>query len=1033
MSIPGSSNRTESVGFGYGASKLTEVRDGVTNPGPADGWDITYLVDPTGLARVESITAPFGGFPSSTPTPWLFNYHGAYKGTTAAGACITDPRGSGTECDNELATDPAFQTQVEFSWAGLPIEVISPEDDEGVRHTSTYVFDNHLNLLCERTPVANAWGGKHCTSAVDGQGAYTDLDPDGFSTRYTYFSQAPYRLKTVKQPAATSGAPRLQESYIYDDSSSFTGLWAEIYSVENLADLPSDEYLWQDFDQDWGSGSPQGAGGNDTFSVRLTGYLDVTDWNGQTKTAKFRVWSNDGVSLSVGGKNLLDCFGTPQSATSYNCGTNNDAKKKIAPPSTNLVPFEIEYSELTGGAQLTLKWDGGDGGTFIAPNATRFQPNLGLVTTKTYQKVDGNTTDLWEETWTYPTDDFKARRLPAVLARRDLPSGSPEYKTYTTYNSYGQPLSITENYQSSEAATTTNVWKNGTPNWDTTGNVSCLQKTTDPTGAVTDIECSRAGDTTKQSVVVRAAATQPAQTRTTTYAYDSLGRPVTVTGPSGEDTITSYDLAGRVIQTKSEITGGVFAQTDLVYDDAGHVMTETLPDPDRTGPLPRPQITHDWNWADLENWHTDVRNTLWETLYDQISRPTYRISPSGAVTTTTYQLGTSLNRIVVDAASQATVTTDFDVLGRRTAEALESYQPTTTTYDVTNQPLRVTDPAGIETKTDFNDLGELTTRTEFSQAQTSDQAVTIYGYDPAGRLSQVDGPRSTLDDRITYGYDFVGRLTSSTYEGVTLPSSTTKVSVTATYDDAGERVRVDQPLKTGTTMTRDWTYDVSGLLATSADARGTTTYAHNLAGWPTQVTDSRPQTVYLGYDDLGRTVCHHTATCTQSTAGAETYAYDAAGNLTQAKNPAVTFDFTYDDDGRPWNTFRNGSGTPETTFTYQASTGRLTSVADAAGTTAFTYNAADQVATVDDPFVTGTAVSTYAYDPTSGRLVTRTDAQANLRWERTYEAATGRIDTQLIKDNTTGATIASFDLGYDEAGDVTSKASTVFANLANGT
>jgi hypothetical protein len=53
VTIPGSSPRTESVGFTYTSSRLSEVRDGVTDPLGADGWDITYLTDPTGLARVE--------------------------------------------------------------------------------------------------------------------------------------------------------------------------------------------------------------------------------------------------------------------------------------------------------------------------------------------------------------------------------------------------------------------------------------------------------------------------------------------------------------------------------------------------------------------------------------------------------------------------------------------------------------------------------------------------------------------------------------------------------------------------------------------------------------------------------------------------------------------------------------------------------------------------------------------------------------------------------------------------------------------
>jgi RHS repeat-associated protein len=713
-------------------------------------------------------------------------------------------------------------------------------------------------------------------------------------------------------------------------------------------------------------------------------------------------------------------------------------KRKIYPPGSDLVPFEIEFSHLTGDSSLILKWDGGDGGGFGVPATNRFQPNMGLVTTKTYQSVDGTTTDLWEETWTYPSDDLKMRRLPEVHTRRDLPTGS-EYQTRTTYNTYGQPLTITEHYGTAEAATTTNVWTNASPSWDTLGKVSCLTQTTDPTGAVVKFECSRSGDTTEQSVVVRAQTPQPAQTRTTATAYDSLGRPVLVTGPSGEESISTYDLAGRVKQTKAEIENGVFAQTDLAYDHAGHLMTETLPDPDRTGSLPRPVVSHAWNWADLETSMTDARGKIWSTGYDALSRVISRTSPLGATTETTYKLGedppgTDINQIVVDSPSGASVVTSFDALGRTIAEQLEDYDPTTTTYDVTDQPLVVTDPAGIQTKTDIDDLGQLTKQTEFYQAAVGSHAVTNYSYDAAGRLQQVDGPRSTPDDRITYDYDAVGRLTSSQYEGVTLPSSTTKAQISVTYDDAGERVRVTQKMKTGTDMVRDWTYDLSGRTATYTDARGTTTFSYNLAGWPTQVDDPRPSLVlHEGYDDLGRRICRHTAACTQATGTAETYAYDAAGNMTQAKNPAVTFDMAYDDDGRLWKTFRNGSGTPETTYTYEASTAKLTQVADAAGTTAFTYNAADQVHTADDPFVTGTPVSTYAYDGSSGRLTTRTDAQANLRWERTYEAATGRLDTQVIKNDSSGATLASFNLGYDPAGNVTSKASSVFSNPANGT
>jgi RHS repeat-associated protein len=1026
------------LGFTYSttpvAGKLQEIRDGRLFDLNATGWRIAYAIDPQGMGRVSTITAPPGGAPT-TPTPWHFAYHSPYKGTTAAGACITDPRGTGglpTDCDVEVLTDPPYQTQVEFSWAGLPIEVITPPDDAGVRSDTTYVFDNHSNLRCERDPVGNAWGNKHCTSATDANGNYTDLDPDGYSTSYSYFGQGPYRLKTVKHPAPTSGAPRLQEAYTYDSGGTFNGLWAEIYEVENLVDLPNDEYMWTDFNQDWGAGNPPGANGSDNFSIRLTGYLDVTDWTG-ARTAKFRVWAEDGVSLSVAGVNILDCFGQQETGTDFNCGSNTDVKKKITPPSSGLVPFEIEFSHLTGNASLELRWDGGNGGTFDVPAASRFKPNLGLVTNKTYQKVDGTTTDLWEETWSYPTDDFKARRLPQDSTQRILPSGT-SYTTRTAYNSNGQPTTITENFGTTQAATTTNVWRNGTPPWNASWKVSCLERSTDPTGAATDFECDPAGDEITRIATVRAVANQAAQTRTTYTHHDTLGRPTLVVGPSGQESISVYDFAGRIVQTKQELTTGIYATTDLAYDYAGHLLTESLPDPDRAGTLSSPVITHRWNWADLETSTIDARGKTWTIAYDQISRSVSRTSPLGATSTTTYILEPSLNSVKTMAPSGSSVWTDFDLLGRKISEKLATYHNTTYNYDVLGNLTQTVDPAGITTKHNFNNLSELTSSVQFFGSASA--ATTSYSYDPAGRLSQVDGPRISPDpdDRITYGYDLDGRLTSSTYEGVTLPSSSTKASVTVTYDDAGQKVRVTQPLTTTTNMIRNWTNDLSGRVATYADARGTTIFTHNLAGWPTQIADPRPQTIFLGYDDLGRRICRHTSACDQTTAAAETYAYDAAGNVTQAKNSAVTFDMTYDDDGRLWKTFRNGSGTPETTYDYQASSAQLTSIVDAAGTTAFTYNAADQLLTVDDPFVTGTPVTTYTYEGagTAGRLTTRTDAQANLRLERTYEAQTGRIDTQLIKNNTSGVTLASFDLGYDLAGNINSKASSVFSNPANG-
>jgi uncharacterized protein RhaS with RHS repeats len=117
-------------------------------------------------------------------------------------------------------------------------------------------------------------------------------------------------------------------------------------------------------------------------------------------------------------------------------------------------------------------------------------------------------------------------------------------------------------------------------------------------------------------------------------------------------------------------------------------------------------------------------------------------------------------RVVQDAPSGASITTDLDILGRKVSEKLEEYAPTTFTYDALNNQTQLQDPAGIVTKQNFNDLSELTSTVGFFG--TPSAATTAYTYDAAGRLHQVDGPRSSPDDRITYDYDAVGRLISST-------------------------------------------------------------------------------------------------------------------------------------------------------------------------------------------------------------------------------------------------------------------------------
>ena len=144
----------------------------------------------------------------------------------------------------------------------------------------------------------------------------------------------------------------------------------------------------------------------------------------------------------------------------------------------------------------------------------------------------------------------------------------------------------------------------------------------------------------------------------------------------------------------------------------------------------------------------------------------------------------------------------------------------------------------------------------------------------------------------------------------------------------------------------------------------------------------------------------------------------------------------YDEDGRMIQVWDGelDTGTIRTSYDYDAQTGLLVSIDDPATSgdpTLFTYNAAGQVETMDDPLISSDEVSTWGYD-SAGRMSTRVDDQADLAWTRTYEANTGRVDTETIEKDSTSATLAAFDLGYDKASNVTSKDSEVLSNPSNG-
>src|SRR5207302_11108421 len=195
---------------------------------------------------------------------------------------------------------------------------------------------------------------------------------------------------------------------------------------------------------------------------------------------------------------------------------------------------------------------------------------------------------------------------------------------------------------------------------------------------------------------------------------------------------------------------------------------------------------------------------------------------------------------------------------------------------------------------------------------------TSYSYDAAGRLTSVAAP----EGGVSYSYDNAGRPTSMTlpgarqvsysYDGASQLSSLTDwlgLTTTFSYNGDGLRTAVHRPNAVATTYAYDgadrlvtvnsdgpsgallhltYALDANGNRTSVTSGAGTETYALDALNRVTQAHYPNGDSVGYGYDAAGNrtSVTVNGATTADSyngagqlvSAGAENFAYDAAGN-----------------------------------------------------------------------------------------------------------------------------------------------------------
>lgn len=474
--------------------------------------------------------------------------------------------------------------------------------------------------------------------------------------------------------------------------------------------------------------------------------------------------------------------------------------------------------------------------------------------------------------------------------------------------------------------------------------------------------------------------------------YDSNGNPQSVTDLDGHGTTYVFDevrnletsrteglshaqatTATRTVTTQwhptfrlpvqvsvyagASATGAPLNSTSYTYDSYGNILTKSVTD-GVTGTVRTWSYTYfsGGQYGQVESVdgpRTDVADVIGYTYYDCASG-----GDCGQIHTITDALGHTV---------------------------------TYNSYDANGLPLQITDQNGTITMLTYDKRQRLTSRTvggeqtQFAYYPTGllqrvtmpDGSSLSYIYDTAHRLTEVD---DSLGDRLVYTLDAAGnrqasqvydpsgalvRTSSNVYNSLgqlwqqLTSAATTSTATVYGYDAEGNLSSTAAPLGRTIGDTYDalnrvetlidpangvtgFSYDADDDLATVTDPRGLNTiYSHDGFGDVTAVQSPDSGSSQFTYDSGG-----NLATALDGRSAKATYSYDALNRLTQIAYPDENVSYTYD---------QGSSGI-----------GRLSSISDGTGQTAFAYDALGRV-TQKTESVSGTSLSV-AYSYQNGDL-----------------------------------------------------------------
>jgi RHS repeat-associated protein len=473
---------------------------------------------------------------------------------------------------------------------------------------------------------------------------------------------------------------------------------------------------------------------------------------------------------------------------------------------------------------------------------------------------------------------------------------------------------------------------------------------------------------------------------TTSIRCDAAGLPVEVVDPLGHTTSYQRDSFGRLTGTVDPLG----AVTRLEWTVEGRPARRTAAD----------GSYESWTYDGEGNCisHTDATGAVSFFEYGHFDRLTARTGPDGARYEFVHDTELRLTRVI---NPQGLVWSyEYDAAGRLTSETDFDSRTLTYTYDAAGRLAGRTNALGETVRYERNALGQMTRKDAAGR-------ITTFEYGPAGLLCRADGPDASLVVEL----DESGLRRTETVNGRT---------VSHAYDALGRRTHRSTP--TGAAST--WSYDAAGRLAEMTVGGRPIGFDRNEAGREIRRHVGEAITLSHDFDLLGRMTRQQVLDADAETVQQRLFTYrpngllgriedqdggvrrfdlDAAGRVTAVHAEGWTEAYAYDEAGNQteaaWpaaHPGRDAVGSRVYQGTRIRRAGRVryehdvqgrivrrhrTSLSGRTDTWHYAWDAEDRLVMVTTP--DGTRWS-YAYDPLGRRIAkTRLAADGTTAAERT--------------------------------------------------